>query len=193
MKQSTMKTYDPTNPFWRPQYPHEIEERKAFIEYAQKKYGLQVVAVVNEGRASKKKLTAWFQVRNFGIVSGYPDCLLDLIVMRPENHRQVIYVPPQHQLMPDTYFGLRIEMKRLRGYYGIRENTREAGWLKAVEENQRTQIDLLRERGFAAVVAFGADEANLILDTYLAGSLYLPKGYFYPANPTTGLIDPTKA
>lgn len=169
-------------------YPLEIDERFRFVDYAKKRYKIDIVAVVNEGKraggsAGGNKLTAWRQARKLGIVSGYPDCLLDLPAYRPGN----LFKSPYLDQFLSIYLGLRIEMKRMRRAYGKTESS----WIREISNNQRSHLWQLRERGYAAVVAYGADEAQEILDAYLAGRLILPVEFFYPIGTDGHMIFPS--
>ena len=90
-------------------------------------------------------------------------------------HLDGLYVHNEHTLRGDRLHA-RADRPGVERRRGVRT---ERGLWDAVPAAQREWVDRLRQRGYAAVVCFGREEAIAVFEAYRKGRLALPAGHWY--------------
>ena len=118
----------------------EHQEQVEVVKYLRRKKILHT-AVPNGGQRHKKTAS---DLKAEGVSAGYPD----LIIEEPNKY----------------YHGLRIELKRRAKTL---KNGKKSVSHTKVSQSQEKWLRELNERGYYAVVCYGADEAIEVIDEYM--------------------------
>lgn len=114
--------------------PSEHVEQTKFVARVRLYYPDVILAAVPNGARLKGGARAGSKLKDEGLLPGYPDLLIDEA--------------------RGGYFGLRIEMKRVRG--------------GRLSKDQREAIARLLERGYSVFVCCGVEEAWPTFEQYMA-------------------------